>query len=117
MKRLTGIIALLLCSLNFAFAQDKKDIATEKIKVDGICGQCKKRIENAAYINGVKRAEWDKDTKELTLTYKPSKTSLQKVEESIARAGYDAGVVKATDKDYKKLPECCAYREDDAQAH
>lgn len=117
MKRITGIIALLLCSIGFAFAQEKKDIATEKVKVSGTCSQCKKRIENAAYIDGVKRAEWDKSTKILTVTYRPSKTSLQKIEEHIAHAGHDAGDVKAPEEDYKKLPECCAYKEDGAAAH
>lgn len=117
MKRITGILAILLCSLSFSFAQDKKDIATEKIKVSGVCGQCKKRIENAAYINGVKRAEWDKASKELTVTYRPSKTSLKKIEEHIAKTGHDAGEVKAAEGDYNKLPECCAYKHDGLADH
>ena len=117
MKRILSVIALILCTLGFSFAQDKKDISTEKIKVSGNCEQCKKRIENAAYIGGVKRAEWDKNTKELTVTYRPSKTSLQKIEEHIAKAGHDAGDVKATEEDYKKLPGCCAYRDEDAADH
>lgn len=114
MKRLSGIIAFLILSVTLCFAQAKKDIATEKIKVSGTCEQCKKRIENAAYIGGVKRAEWDKSSKELTVTYKPSKTSLKKIEENIAKAGHDAGDVKATESDYNKLPECCAYKQDQA---
>jgi periplasmic mercuric ion binding protein len=117
MKRIIGIIALLLGSLGLSFAQDKKDITTEKVKVSGNCNQCKKRIENAAYIEGVKRAEWDKSTQVLTVTYRQSKTSLQKIEEHIAQAGHDAGEVKAKDEDYKKLPECCAYKEEGATRH
>lgn len=117
MKRIAGVIALIILSFTGSFAQEKKDIATEKIKVSGTCGQCKKRIENAAYINGVKRAEWDKTTKVLTVTYKPSKTSVQKIEENIAHAGHDAGDVKATETDYNKLPECCAYKEEHAEDH
>lgn len=113
MKRLTGIIALLIFSCTFSFAwQSSKDIATEKVKVSGTCGQCKKRIEQAAYISGVKRAEWNKTTKELIVTYKPSKTTLRKIEEHIAQAGHDAGEVKASDNEYNKLPECCAYKQD-----
>jgi mercuric ion binding protein len=114
MKRFSGIIALLIFSCTLSFAQGNKDIATEKVKVSGTCSQCKKRIENAAYIGGVKRAEWDKTSKELTVTYKPSKTSLKKIEESVAKAGHDAGEVKASDNDYNKLPECCAYKHDQA---
>lgn len=117
MKRISGLLMLLLISINFSFAQGKKDIATEKIPVQGTCSQCKKRIEDAAYINGVKRAEWNKDTKELTVTYRPSKTSLKQVEENIARAGHDAGEVHATDSAYNELPECCAYKSEHAEAH
>jgi periplasmic mercuric ion binding protein len=114
MKHITGTIAFLILSCSLSFAQEKKDIATEKIKVSGTCGQCKKRIESAAYIGGVKRAEWDKASKELTITYRPSKTSLIKIEESVAKAGHDAGEVKASDANYNKLPECCAYKQDHA---
>lgn len=117
MKRISGLLAILLIAVNFSFAQSKKDIVTEKITVQGNCGQCKKRIEDAAYINGVKRAEWNKETKELTLTYRPSKTSLKQVEENIARVGHDAGDVHATDSAYNELPECCAYKSEHAEAH
>ena len=117
MKRISWLIAIIFCSFQLSFAQDKKDISTEKIKVSGTCGQCKKRIENAAYIDGVKRAEWDKNSKELTVVYRPSKTSLQKIEENVAKAGHDAGSAKATESAYGSLPECCAYKHDHATDH
>lgn len=114
MKRILGIIAIIAYTINPSFAQEKKDVVTEKIKVSGTCGQCKKRIEDAAYISGVKRAEWDKASKELTVTYRSTKTSAKKIETSIAAAGHDAGEVKASDANYNKLPECCAYKHDHA---
>lgn len=117
MKTIFGVIALLISSLTFSFAQEKKDITTEKVKVSGTCGDCKKRIEKAAYVPGVKRAEWDSESQLLTVTYRPSKTSLEKIETSIANVGYDTGDVKAKEEDYKKLPHCCAYREEDAHVH
>ncbi len=102
--------ALGTASLN---AQDNKKVSTESktIVVEGNCGMCKKRIENAAYIPGVKRAEWDKTTKELKVVYNGKKTTLTKIEQSVAKAGHDAGATKATKEDYKKLPDCCAYGE------
>lgn len=114
MKKIFGIIALLFASVSFAFTQEQKGIVTQVIKVDGSCGQCKKRIENAAYIPGVKRAEWNKETKELTVTFKNEKTNIEKIETSIANAGHDAGNTKATKTAYEKLPECCAYKEVEA---
>lgn len=117
MKRLSGLVALLIWSISLSFGQEKKEIVTETIKVAGTCGQCKKRIEDAAYINGVKRAEWNKSTKQLIVTYRSSKTSLRQIEQSIARAGHDAGEIKAAGADYEKLPECCAYKEEHAADH
>ncbi len=117
MKRITGLIAFLIISIAPSFAQAKKDITTEKIRVNGTCGACKKRIEAAAYSPGVKLAEWDKTTKELTVTYRPSKTSLEKIEADIIATGHDAGEQKASDSSYQSLPPCCAYKDEHAHSH
>ncbi len=110
MKQLISAIALLLFISTNSFAQ-KKTISSDTIHVDGICEQCQKRIENAAYIKGVKHAAWNVQTKQLIVVYSP-KTSLDKIEHSIAHAGHNAGNIKATDEEYKKLPHCCAYKEE-----
>ena len=115
MKTIFGIIALLISSFSVSFAQENKDISTEKVHVSGNCGDCKKRIEKAAYVPGVKRAEWDIESQTLTVTYRPSKTSLNKIETNIAKVGYDAGDVKASDESYNKLPKCCAYKDAGAE--
>ena len=91
-------------------AQDKKDIVTEHYNVNGVCEQCKKRIENAAFVKGVKKAEWNIDTHDLMLIYKPSKTIADIILAGIAMAGHDNEKVKAADEAYNKLPECCHYR-------
>lgn len=108
MKRLIAFVLFIFSSF-YLFGQDK-DIVTEHYKVDGICEQCKKRIEDAAYIKGVKKAEWNVETHDLTITYRPSKTSAKLILGSIAKAGHDNEIVKATEQDYKKLPSCCYYR-------
>jgi hypothetical protein len=46
---------------------------TTSIEVDGLCGMCEKRIENAAYIQGVKKADWSQETHLLELIYNSSK--------------------------------------------
>lgn len=103
------IILSIIFSVNFAFAQDK-DIVTEEYVVSGNCGECKERIERAAYVKGVKLAEWDKDTKKLKVVYKPSKTSAETILHSVADAGYDSEKYTADEGDYKRLPKCCQYR-------
>ncbi len=120
MKNLIIAIALIASNIVITpsiFAQDKKDITTTTIHVDGVCGACKKRIENAAYINGVKSAEWNKTTNELTITFKPSKTTIEAISENIAKHGHDAGEAKATEKAYNSLPACCSYKNDNATKH
>lgn len=112
MKRILLVSLLTLTSFVFAFGQKKPNkVETDKIHVSGVCNECKERIENAAYLPGVKRAEWNKDSKMLTVSYKTDKVSLVQIEKSIAKAGHDAGDVKATDSAYGQLPSCCAYHE------
>lgn len=109
MKRIIVFLSIIFSSL-FVFAQKQKDIATEKIKVEGNCNMCKKRIETAAYVKGVKRADWDKETQMLTVVYRPSKTNAEGILKSIAKAGHSSEQIAAAEADYNKLPECCHYK-------
>jgi copper chaperone CopZ len=109
MKRLLVFITIIVSS----FSAVAQGVVTEHYKVLGNCGSCKKRIETAAFVKGVKRVEWDKHSKDLTLTYDKKKTSAETVLTSIAKAGHESELVKvaATDPAYKNLPSCCAYKE------
>ena len=107
MKNLIVLITLVFSSI-FVFAQD--DIKTETFKVDGNCDMCKERIEDAAYVKGVKRADWNKETHEITVVYRSSKTSSDAIHQNIAKAGHTTSKVEATETDYKKLPDCCQYK-------
>src|SRR5262249_45312494 len=71
----------------------------------------KKRIETASKGRGVKSADWNIETKILTLEYDPSQTNPEKVQQRIADVGHDTELKKAKDYVYKDLPECCLYRE------
>ena len=84
---------------------------TCKFKVEGVCDMCKKVIENAAFIKGVKYASWDKESGMIEVVYKSAKTSEQLIHESIAKSGYTTEKVKAGDKAYNSLPDCCKYKE------
>jgi mercuric ion binding protein len=83
---------------------------TETIKVSGNCGMCKERIETAAKLNGVTKADWDKTTKILTLVYDPSLVKTEDIQKKIAAVGHDTGKYKTDDKIYSSLPGCCKYR-------
>jgi outer membrane receptor for ferrienterochelin and colicin/copper chaperone CopZ len=95
------------------YAQDKtisKD-STTIFKVFGVCEQCKHRIEEALKVKGIKKADWNIDTKMLSLTYDPSKISIDKIHNKITAAGHDTYLKKANDAVYNALPKCCYYRE------
>ena len=108
MRTLILSIFLLISLKNFS--QDNT-VKTATIAVKGNCEECKKRIENAADIKGVKLAEWDEVKQAITVTYKPDKITIDQIAQAIAASGHDAGSKKASDAGYKKLPKCCQYRD------
>jgi periplasmic mercuric ion binding protein len=77
--------------------------------VYGNCEMCESRIEKAAKVEGVKSADWDQSTKMLTVEYDTEIVELKTIHESIAAAGHDTELAKASDSDYAKLPKCCKY--------
>jgi copper chaperone CopZ len=99
------------------YSQEAKPKKVEKtIHVEGVCNMCKERIEKAAYVKGVKYAEWDKEKKELNLVYSPQKTDITKIQKSIAEAGHKTKDVPANKEAYDKLPACCKY-DDGVKTH
>ncbi|MEO5945869.1 MAG: heavy-metal-associated domain-containing protein [Chitinophagaceae bacterium] len=88
-----------------AVAQTK----TETFKVSGNCGMCKSKIEKTAKDAGATEASWDEDTKNLTVTYSSSSTNTAKIQQKIAKVGYDNAGFKSSMEDYNKLPGCCKY--------
>lgn len=108
MKNILLILGLLL---SFNIFSQNNAVKTATIAVKGNCEQCKKRIENAADIKGVKLCDWNESTQIATVTYASDKVTLEQIEQAIAKAGHDAGSVRSTDVAYKKLPGCCQYKD------
>ncbi len=105
------ILTALLLSIS-SFGQEKSDkVKTVSFEVDGVCGMCKDRIENAALIKGVKLATWDKETHMLKVIYKPGKVKLLEINKAVADAGHETKKVKANMDAYIKLPDCCKYKD------
>lgn len=123
MKSLMSILSLLAAFLlsSPAFAQQpsaskskpsSSSLTTDTIKVTGVCGMCKRRIETAVYgVKGVKNAAWDSKKQALTVSYDSKKSTNEAIQKRIAAAGHDTEKVKADDKAYGKLPDCCKYRD------
>ena len=99
------IVASALFLTHSTFAQSTQ----EKFKVSGECGMCKSKIEKAAKTAGATFADWNTDTKELTVKYESKSSNAAKIQQSIAGVGYDTPGFKATDEAYNKLHSCCKY--------
>lgn len=79
-------------------------------KVSGNCEMCKTRIEKAASgVKGVKSVYWDIQTKLLRVDF-DKEVKTEEIHKAVAKAGHDTDKIKADNKTYKSLPECCKYR-------
>lgn len=115
------IVAVLISFLGFsALAQEsnsgeqqlqkKNKNAHYATEVNGNCEQCQKRIQKAAFsVSGVKSANWNIETHQLSLILNEEKTSLTAVKKAVAKVGHDTDEVKATKEDYDNLHSCCKY--------
>ena len=104
--KVLSLVTIFLLGSMGVFAKGK----TEKFQVNGKCEMCEKRIEMAALaVNGVSKADWNKETKMMEITLNDSKTDVHKVEIAIAKVGHDTKMHKASDEVYNKLPDCCKY--------
>lgn len=109
MKTLMTFLLMMVITLT-ASAQDKNKNAKHNFEVSGVCDQCKKRIEKAAFsVPGVKSAEYHIDDQTLHLILNEQKSSVMDVKNAVAKAGHDTDEVKATEKDYQNLHHCCKY--------
>lgn len=99
-----ALILAVMCSNSYAQTTKK-----ESIKVWGNCEMCKARIEKAAKVDGVTKAEWNSEIQMLALVYNPAKVTSDDVQKKIAAAGHDTEKFKADEKAYGKLPGCCKY--------
>jgi mercuric ion binding protein len=116
MKPLKVLISvILLTTLGASLSAQTKNNSqapgtkTEIFKVWGKCESCKARIETAVKAEGATSASWDQETKMLTVSYDPSKTSIDAMQKKVASVGHDTEKYKASKDVYDKLPSCCHY--------
>lgn len=92
-----------------------------EFQVDGVCGMCKDRIENAVTaIPEVMVAEWKIESHKLTVYVDAEDFDENQLHQAVAAVGHDTEKIKAKDAVYDKLDGCCKYREQsviDAHQH
>ncbi|MCC5916104.1 MAG: heavy-metal-associated domain-containing protein [Cryomorphaceae bacterium] len=103
------LTALLIIISTSVFGQRKIETT---FKVDGLCEMCKKRIERSLEVNGVIFSEWNIDTKELFVVYRPKKITIEEIHQLINQAGHDTESSSAPDTVYNQIHHCCQYRGD-----
>lgn len=121
MKFFQTAIAILAFSMTATFASAQtsgmvkktaKSVSTEQtatFKVLGNCGMCQKTIQKAATSAGAKKADWNMETDMMTVVFDSGATSVDAIQKSIAKSGYDNAGYKADDAAYNNLHSCCQY--------
>lgn len=84
-------------------------ISTSTFKVWGNCDMCKETIETSLKVDGVLKADWNVDTKIITVEFDSAIISLDQIQKNIAAVGYDNDKYKGEDKAYSELADCCQY--------
>lgn len=112
-NKVLSIFLFLFATTTVAFAGEK----TEKFEVKGNCGMCEKTIEKAALsVEGVSSADWNKESKQMLVTFDDAVASVGAIQKTIAGKGYETGKYKAKDEVYNKLHACCQYDRSEKKA-
>lgn len=106
MKNIVLMIAILF--IGNGFAQEGKKTVEMVIATSAECGTCKKTLEEKLnYTKGIRYAELDVASKQLTVAYSPKKIAPDEIRKIISETGYDADDVPANVGSQNALPVCC----------
>lgn len=104
MKNIIAMAFVMFTLTSFA----QKKVQEVVIQTSAECGSCKDRIESKLnYVKGIKFAELDVPSKELTVKFKTKNISLKEIKEMVVGLGYQADEMVANDAAYEALPTCC----------
>jgi copper chaperone CopZ len=111
MKKLTGILMMLMFTIGIASAQGNDTLT---VKTTTVCPMCKATIEKAmAYEKGVATSNVDYAAQTVTVIYNPKKTNPEKIKKAITMTGYAADEMPADEKAYNRLEGCCQIHQSD----
>ena len=96
-----------LAVLTFSCSQTNTNKQTE-FYVRGNCGMCEERIEKTvSAVPGVIKADWNVETKNLSVSYDTTKVNEMKIHQAIAHSGHETKLVESPKEAHDALPECC----------
>ena len=113
-------IVVILIAMAVTSCGNKVDTGTNKtevvngitkstFKVWGNCDMCKETIEGSLKVDGIVKADWNVDSKIMTVEFDSAKISLDKIQKNIPMVGYDNDKYTGDNKAYSELPGCCQY--------
>ena len=92
-----------------AKSETTNGVTTSTFKVWGNCEMCKETIESSLKVDGITKADWNVESKIMTVSYDEKKITLDQIQKNIASVGYDNEKYKGDDKAYSELAGCCQY--------
>ncbi len=109
MRSLAIFISVVLVLAAACSRTPQSQLATTVIQSPSIvCGSCVKTIQKAlTQVKGVKEVTGDPKAKTISVKYESSAVTLDQLENTITRAGYDANGKKRDQSAYDKLDACC----------
>ena len=108
---ITRITVLHFIGIAAFFIIGCKPIESITFTARGCCPSCEKSILESLNIDEVKSAQWNQHNEEITLKYYSNEISAEKLQLTVAMAGYDTDLFMAPDSVYLALPKCCHYRD------
>lgn len=102
------IFSFLFLSIFILFSC-KNSIIETQVHVWGVCDLAKIKIDSAAKLPGVEKADWSPETRLLTLKFDSTKVTLDNILKNVAIAGFDNEMYFADDYAYEHLPDNCKY--------
>jgi mercuric ion binding protein len=110
MSAFLGVLMMTSCGSSEDTNDSSESMSKTEFKVYGNCGMCETTIEGSLNgQDGIGKADWDKETKLITVTYNPETIDEDKIKAKIAEVGYDTDSHRAKESVYSKLPGCCQY--------
>ncbi len=103
------LFSLALTFFIISCGSHKSPIAQYQVKVWGNCDFAKSKIESSAKVAGVLEAQWNKDSKLLSLQLDSTKVSIEEVMRGVSASGFDNDYFAGNDYEYEKLPDSCKY--------
>lgn len=105
MKLYSSLAAIIVA---IVFASCSSSNKSDAFYVRGNCEMCKQRIETTALtINGVSKADWNVDTKELAVSFDSTQTNSMQIHEAVANVGHGTKLVPMNQEAHDNLHECC----------